>query len=164
MFGQRESQAVRQLHVEETEINVLGRKGHRLAGAGGNDWGAIELIADERCQLVGYEFVVLNYENVLAHGQKRNARALGRFRRESPETLLPVGRGMPQMRRAFPIAAPGRFSAHQVLRAATVALQAGVDVRFSDPFETDTNAHGELSGRVRKHKVFGLLMGERTDG
>ena len=68
------------------------------------------------------------------------------------------------MRRAFPIAAPGRLSARQVLRAATVVLQASVDVRFSDPIETDMNAHSEQLGRVRKQKVFGLSMGERTDG
>lgn len=71
---------------------------------------------------------------------------------------------MAQMRRAFPIAAPGRPSAPQVLRASTVGLRTGVDVRFSDPFETDMNAHGELLGRVRKQKVFGLSTGERTDG
>lgn len=45
------------------------------------------------------------------------------------------------MRRASPIAAPGRSSARRTLRAATAGVHTEVDARFSDPFETDKNAH-----------------------
>ncbi|WP_422031012.1 biliverdin-producing heme oxygenase [Reyranella sp.] len=48
---------------------------------------------------------------------------------------------MTHMQRAFPIAAPGRTSVRQMLRAATTALHAEVDGRFSGPFDTDSSAY-----------------------
>lgn len=45
------------------------------------------------------------------------------------------------MRPALHIAARGRPSARQLLRATTAALHAEVDARFSGPFDTDKNAY-----------------------
>jgi heme oxygenase len=48
---------------------------------------------------------------------------------------------MDQMRLDTTLAAPGRSSARQMLRAATATLHAEVDARFSGPFGTDRMAY-----------------------
>jgi heme oxygenase (biliverdin-IX-beta and delta-forming) len=144
MLGKREGQTVRQLDVEEAEVEPFGREGHRFAGIAGDEGHAVELVANEGSQVVCYQFIVLDNEYMLAHGEvetPRTGNGCGENHKSVYRTFFCLLRIMSQMQRAFTIAAPIRPSARQMLRSATTALHAEVDGRFSGPFETDKNAY-----------------------